>query len=358
MSSLAFLTSLLVLAGPWPVSTVDGSGHPGQHTSVAVDAQGRVHVAWCDFTAPTKRQLRYTQSTETGEWASEIVDASADVGGGASLALDKSGEPAISYFDFSHQSLKLARRKAGAWQLEVVDGAESVGIDSSLAVDQRGRLHVSYYDLSNRSLKYARQDAAGGTWALETVDVDGEVGKDSSLALDAQGRPHIAYLDEGRRQLRYARWTGSRWNLETVDLAGHVGFGASLVLDGQGMAAIAYWDFGKERLKFARQSAARGWTFQTVVSGSPGSRAALARDESDRLHLAFFRPGLGVNHAVLGLDGRWGVESIPEAPTTGYEASLALDPRGAPVLVFVDRDARRVLQARPAPGPSFAARTP
>ncbi|MGC4116625.1 MAG: hypothetical protein QM765_19055 [Myxococcales bacterium] len=357
MSPLPLLSSLLLLAGPWSVSTIDGSGNPGQHTSIAVDASGNVHVAWCDFTAPNRRQLCYSRSTESGEWTRELVDASADVGGGASLALDRSGEPVISYFDFSHQSLKLARHRAGAWALEVVDGAESVGIDSSLAVDRNGRLHVSYYDLSNRSLKYARQDGPGAAWALETVDLDGEVGKDSSLALDEKGRPHIAYLDEGRRQLRYARWTGTRWDLSTVDLAGHVGFGASLALDGQGRPAIAYWDFGKERLKFARKDPQRGWTFQTVVCGSPGARTSLVRDGRDRLHLAFFRPGKGVAHATLE-DGQWSVEAIPDAPSTGYEASLALDPRGAPVLVFVDRDAHRVQLARPASGPSLAARSP
>ena len=354
MSAPALLTSLLLLAGPWPLTMIDAGGQPGQHTSVAVDHQGRVHVAWCDFTAPTKRQLKYARSTaseQAAEWSVEIVDTSADVGGGASLALDAAGEPAISYYDFTHQSLNVARHTAAGWRTEVVDGAESVGIDSSLAVDRRGRLHVSYYDLSNRSLKYARSD--GAAWSLETVDADGEVGKDSSLALDAQDRPHVAYLDEGRRQLRYARWTGSRWAMETVDLSGHVGFGASLALDRQGHAAIAYWDFGKERLKVARQGE-RGWTFQAIVSGAPGSRTSLARDGFGRLHLAFFRPGRGVGYAVE-TEGTWTAEALPDAPSTGYETSLALDARGAPVVVFVDRDAHRVVQARPFPaGPSLA----
>ena len=59
------------------------------------------------------------------------------------------------------------------WQIETVDATADVGNHASLALDSSDHPHISYYDETNSDLKYAYQDAGG--WHIETVDSAGAV---------------------------------------------------------------------------------------------------------------------------------------------------------------------------------------
>jgi hypothetical protein len=88
------------------------------------------------------------------------VDAAAGrVGLYTSLAVDAGGRLHVSYQDWTNGHLKYATCAADCaltanWQAATVDAAGSVGFSTSLAVDGSGRLHVSYYDNGNSNLKY------------------------------------------------------------------------------------------------------------------------------------------------------------------------------------------------------------
>jgi hypothetical protein len=132
-------------------------------------------------------------------WVSQTVD-SAGYAWDASLALDGSGNPHISYF--SDQDLKYAAWTGSAWMTQTVDSVGDVGLYASLALDGSGNPHISYYDLSNGDLKYAVW--TGSAWMIQTVDSTGDVGLYTSLALDGSGAPHISYYDYSNGALKYA----------------------------------------------------------------------------------------------------------------------------------------------------------
>ncbi|WP_218185273.1 BNR repeat-containing protein [Methanogenium cariaci] len=58
---------------------------------------------------------------------------------------------------------------------------------TSLALDSSGHPHISYYDFTKGDLKYAFWN--GDVWENTTVDSEEYVGSYTSLALDTTGAP-------------------------------------------------------------------------------------------------------------------------------------------------------------------------
>ena len=78
-----------------------------------------------------------------------------------SLALDASGNPVISYFGGINGGLKLAHCNdpncIGSRTIIMVDSSgNNVGWHTSMALDASGQPVISYYDFPNGDLKLAR----------------------------------------------------------------------------------------------------------------------------------------------------------------------------------------------------------
>ena len=172
-----------------------------------------------------------------------------------SLVLQSDGTPHLNYYRqilSGPAQLWYATRSGGPWVRTVVDEGPGVGSYSSLALDSQNRPRISYYDHTNGDLKYAQW--SGSQWYTETVDNSGDVGSYTSLALDGSGNPHISYYDATNRDLKYAYWNGSQWRVEIVDSSGDVGEWTSLMLNAAGKAHISYYDQTNGDLKYATNS--------------------------------------------------------------------------------------------------------
>ncbi|HYN89330.1 MAG TPA: DNRLRE domain-containing protein, partial [Ardenticatenaceae bacterium] len=224
----------------WQFQVVDMEGDVGRHTSIAVapgtpgsqaaalspeQALEVVHVSYYDR---SRRNLKHAVRTAPRTWRVETVDAAGAVGQYSSLALDRAGNPHISYYDETNSALKYARWDGAAWQIQTVDNSGDAGSYTSLALDANGNAHISYYDVDDTALNFARWN--GRAWQIQSVPDDGNVGKYSSLELDPAGNAHISYYDEGNTALNFARWDGAAWQIETVDNSADVGLYTSLEL--------------------------------------------------------------------------------------------------------------------------------
>jgi len=144
-------------------------------------------------------------------WTVETVDSAGNAGQHSSLALDTAGHLHVGYYDQSSASLRYAYFDGASWVTQTVDSTADVGQYASLSLDASNRPHVSYYDADNTALKYAHWN--GSSWIVTTVDNTGDVGQYTSLALDDAGRPHISYhRADTYTELKYAYRVGSGGN--------------------------------------------------------------------------------------------------------------------------------------------------
>ena len=98
---------------------------------------------------------------------------------------------------YTEINLKYAHKSGGGvWQMSVVDELPVgiTGLYNSIAIDNSGKPHISYYNYYSGSLWYASWN--GTTWDKIPVDSGNSAGIYTSLALDSLDHPHICYSDK------------------------------------------------------------------------------------------------------------------------------------------------------------------
>ena len=193
----------------WQVRTIDSQEGSGKFNSLAIDLRGTKHLAYANVSSGTAG-MRYA-FWDGRSWISEIVDgaeqnAGASVGYSVCLALDSVGKPHVAYMNESTPALKYATRSAGAkasWQVQVVERLSGVAYPdrNSIALDRSGNPYIGYYDSGRGLLKVAHIE--GGHWLTEVVDTNSS-GFTSSLQID-NDFVWISYTDEANGGLKIAR---------------------------------------------------------------------------------------------------------------------------------------------------------
>lgn len=248
----------------WQIEQIaPGSGLIGYTCSIVVAPDGTPHVTWY--------QVNYGQHTNylhmryavrrDGVWMVQTVDMDPETGKWNSLVADPQGNLHLSYSAY-HIGLKYARRAGKSWVTRMVDGRGEGsfnyrGMGNSLALDRNGNPVISYFDTSDRILKLAQ--LRGDRWSIEKVDtLSPSVGTidaawwvwRSSIVLDPKGHPHIVYSDYGA--LKHAYGDGQRWQVESVASGGADLYrNSALAMDGQGILYVSYQDAVDGSLKVA-----------------------------------------------------------------------------------------------------------
>lgn len=294
MKRLCFITLLLLSAhlsqaqswgNPVITESVSGTGgNIGTYSSMLI-VNGNPAIAYYDITHQNLMFMRATDPSGS-TWAAPIaLDITGDVGSHTSLQI-VNGNPAVSYFDFTNSNLKYVRANDASgtsWSSPMtVDAIGNVGYFSSLQVSN-GNPCIAYHDAGTLDLKYIRAtDVNGTSWSSpQTLDATGIVGEYISMQI-INSNPAISYYDRTNGNLKYIRATdasGSTWGLSiAVDAPNDVGMWTSL-LSVNGNPSIAYYDGTNANLKFVRANDASGITWGSPstldASGSVGLNPAL-----------------------------------------------------------------------------------
>jgi hypothetical protein len=145
--------------GAWSHSTIDAVGSFGGAPSLTIDRQDGLHVAYHHGTAASTGELKYAYLPLGGTWTTKVVDSSANAGRYSSIALDAQGGLHIVYNDGS--ILKYADRPSGgAWTTGTLENLNETPFTESLVVDPSGALHTVFYHFTTQTFKYADRPCA------------------------------------------------------------------------------------------------------------------------------------------------------------------------------------------------------
>ena len=244
-----------LVGGRWEVQDIAHPGHDGWDNNLALDSRGRPHTISID---PSQfgSQSGVEYATFDGEsWeVEEVGSGPVAYEFGTGIALDSQDRPHVVWFDDSDKDLKDAVKDGGVWNISTIDSEGDVGRFASLALDKQGNPIISYYEQLTDStgyIKFARWD--GSKWDIQRIDKLEKVflgffgaRKTSSLVLDKDDNPIVAYSDE--QVIKLAWWDGSRWNLETALTAedSPLGQQVSLVLDNAGVLHLTFADVARK----------------------------------------------------------------------------------------------------------------
>jgi len=238
----------------WTRKTVDNAGDVGLLPSIKTYGS-YVYISYYDT---TNGDLKFARSEDGGAtWPAENIQTVNSTGLASSLEVDGDGRVLIAYLDSISHNLKFVSGPGADSPIDVettvtIDSASYVGNGVDFAVDlSDDSLYVAHYDSSNGNLKLAKSTDHGATWTSGTIDSTGDVGFMPSIAA-ANGTVYISYYDITNASLKIAKSTdgGATGDIQTV-ATGNVG-SCSAVAFQDSTVCIAFLDSANRDLMFAK----------------------------------------------------------------------------------------------------------
>ena len=259
----------------WNIDSID-SDYAGRYSSISLANNGYPHIAY-----GSSEDLKYC-FWDGSEWQIQIIDNKAGFHP-ISLRLGENGNPHISYCTvdagYSPDDLKYAYWDGSNWQIEVVDSIGAVGYGASLDLDSSGNPHISYVDISNYIIKYAFYN--GDSWIIQNLDSSSDYGVRTVIHLDTSEIVHVIYMDSAF-SMKYARFAGSIWQIESI-VDDEIGWHPSFSLDMNQSPKIC-WKSNEIRYFNMHEST---WQSENVTIGS---HCSLGLDSIDRPHIGSWFP--------------------------------------------------------------------
>jgi phosphodiesterase/alkaline phosphatase D-like protein len=334
------------ISGPpvaWSVSTADDANSPAWRTSTDIDSSDHPHISYYTWGGSLMYTYWTGSSWDTTQIATGLKGAngpypaeSIGVHMRTSLKLDSSNNPHISFANYADPddgTLGYAFGDGSSFSLETADNTSKTGWFASLALNTSGVPYISYYDYGNQDLKIAHR-VGSDNWTSQTIDSTGDVGRWTSIAIGSNNVIQVAYFDKTNNKIKYARYDGS-WTISDVTTASQAGdMACSIALDSGNNPRIAYYS-AISTLKYASLSGSWSSEVITGIDGTvdTGWWSSLAIDSANNPHVACFQYGSdgGNNYNLVYASksgGNWSTYDLESAGDVGSNTSLALDSQG------------------------------
>lgn len=171
----------------WSNSIVDSIGiSTGQKPSLAVDANGVIHIAYWDV---AKNQLKYARKPTTGNWVRDTLTTSnIYVAGDIKLVLNSAGEPSIAFYDGNANAIMYVEKSGSTWTTTKAQDFGSNGLIGNpfrilMDVQNRPWILYNYADGINVDLRLSRRDASGAWYSVSVNNNDGNIGNSFDFIL-------------------------------------------------------------------------------------------------------------------------------------------------------------------------------
>jgi hypothetical protein len=343
-ASAVVLTALCAAAAHAVVEPVAGvtlSTTTGLRTSIALDNQNTVHLAYFD---PTDQKVKYTQRLNGGAgWSTpELVDTLNHTHSTqTAMALDVSRTPHVVFYDETDTlgpALKYTRRLGGTWQtpstIEIFDSSAPF-VALALGPDNQPRVLYSHAPSTSTKLGVF----SGVSWSTYTVMMATQVAA-GDILVESNGRVHaamnvlFAVNFSTYHVLSYMAETtpgsGSFAGLATIIGSSTTEPGnVSLALDSGGIAHISAFDeFNEDLWYFRGTPSALSQPSTVTATGTVGRNSAILLDSMGRPRIAFTDEGVGLQLAGCSLapcaNASWSVDVVPLDPDDTAGAGIDL----------------------------------
>jgi hypothetical protein len=256
------------------VKTIDSSFNVGQYSSITIlPADQTPVISYLDIGSQHLKFLKCTDAscgTVAKVWT---LDSDANTGLYTSIAIGTDGLPVISYYDNNLKDLKVVHCGDSSCSsnnlFTKIDSNNEVGQYTSIAIGADAFPIISYYDFTNQTLRVAKcpdttcSKSCGSGTTCTTVDSSADVGKNNSITVGMDGYPVISYIDTSNKTLKFARCGDKSCStpcgsggtvctsVDTAD-AGNIDTYCSMTIGTDGLPVMAYFNFQALRLKVAK----------------------------------------------------------------------------------------------------------
>jgi hypothetical protein len=283
--------------GGWTPTVISSESGVGRGVGIAVDADGRPHVA---YVGPTSTDVRHSWLDASGTWQTETVETTA-LPEPCSIAIDGNDVVHVAYSGMTRARHASRPRAGGTWTLEDI----GAGTPSDLRL-AGGTLYVALG--SGAGPSYAVLGTAGWTITpIASISVAGAI-QLPRLAVSALSGGMVGVLLPSTKSAIWFSGPGpiDQWPSETLvavtDLAQV--YGADVALDAAGTPIVVYSyeiDAGAitTPLVVARRVAG-GWARETASTLAYAQKPRLALDTAGRPHVVYVVTGGGqtLRHAT------------------------------------------------------------
>lgn len=284
-----------------PPTNVSNSPGGSFRPAVAVGPDGSVHVVWHDDT-PGNYEILYATKAPGGKWSAPInISNSSGSSYWPSMAVGADGSVHVAWHDDTSDNweiLSASRGPDGLWSPATdISGSEGTSFIPKLFVESDGLIDAVWQDNTSRNWDiFSASRPPGGPWSapLNISRSDGDSAP-FAAAQSADSSLRVVWRESapsGPRLLSASKSPGGPWSAPE-DVSGPVGgSGPFLIGTGKDWSLYMLWDdstLGNQEVFFAGKAADDPWSPPINISESPddSTLGGLATGADGSLHVVW-----------------------------------------------------------------------